>query len=439
MNKYELETNDRNMHATLNDDKLNNKEYINSMIRLISNIQDNATICIDGDWGVGKTFLIKQFEYLIKNYKKYSEMYQFNDFEEVKDSLFKIIDNNLIFYYNAWENDDNDDPFESIIYNILDVYPQFKDIVINKFNSEDFFKEVLNLLTKIVTNKLFNIDLNSENIDKIKSFEDLSREINTKEEKKKLFKELIDKILDGKRMILIIDELDRCNPIYATKVLETIKHFYNLKNVTIIVAVNNNELKNIISQQYGMNFNSYSYLNKFYDYIITVDSSRSLDYCKKYLNFSDTTYLPHDVFYAMVDKYKFTLRDCNRYRTLYDTAKDYIESEKNGFMYFNKKESTIVYSIILPIIFAFKIKDIDAYNECLNKETKKLKQTLMYLKEYFEKNERDGWLYEFIDIPYNMEKITDEYLYDKILEVYSKIFKINGFNKKFMSIIRVSL
>ena len=148
-----------------------------------------------------------------------------------------------------------------------------------------------------------------ENIDKIKTFEDLSKEINTKEEKKLLFKELINKILNDKRMILIIDELDRCNPFYATKMLETIKHFYNLKNVTVIIVTNNNELKNIISQQFGAKFNSYSYLNKFYDYIITVDSSRSLDYCKKFLNFSNDTYLPHDVFYAMLNKYKFTLRE----------------------------------------------------------------------------------------------------------------------------------
>lgn len=95
--------------------------------------------------------------------------------------------------------------------------PKFKDKVTSRFNSEEFLKEVLQLLTKIVSNKLFNIDFNSENIDKIKTFEDLSKEINTKEEKKLLFKELINKILNDKRMILIIDELDRCNHFMLLK------------------------------------------------------------------------------------------------------------------------------------------------------------------------------------------------------------------------------
>ena len=194
MNKYELEVDDLNIHNTLLEDKLNNKEYLSSIIRLIKNINDNEVICIDGEWGVGKTFLIKQFEYLINNYKKYNEIGQFKDFDEVKDDLTNIIDNNLVFYYNAWENDDHDNPFDSIIYNILNAYPKFKDKVTSRFNSEEFLKEVLQLLTKIVSNKLFNIDFNSENIDKIKTFEDLSKEINTKEEKKLLFKELINKI-----------------------------------------------------------------------------------------------------------------------------------------------------------------------------------------------------------------------------------------------------
>lgn len=183
MNKYELEVDDLNIHNTLLEDKLNNKEYLSSIIRLIKNINDNEVICIDGEWGVGKTFLIKQFEYLINNYKKYNEIGQFKDFDEVKDDLTNIIDNNLVFYYNAWENDDHDNPFDSIIYNILNAYPKFKDKVTSRFNSEEFLKEVLQLLTKIVSNKLFNIDFNSENIDKIKTFEDLSKEINTKEEK----------------------------------------------------------------------------------------------------------------------------------------------------------------------------------------------------------------------------------------------------------------
>lgn len=60
MKKYELEANDINIKNYLIDDKIGNQEYLSSIIRLISSIDDNEVICIDGDWGVGKTFLVKK-------------------------------------------------------------------------------------------------------------------------------------------------------------------------------------------------------------------------------------------------------------------------------------------------------------------------------------------------------------------------------------------
>ena len=58
MNKYELEVDDLNIHNTLLEDKLNNKEYLSSIIRLIKNINDNEVICIDGEWGLYDKYLI---------------------------------------------------------------------------------------------------------------------------------------------------------------------------------------------------------------------------------------------------------------------------------------------------------------------------------------------------------------------------------------------
>lgn len=439
MKKYELEANDINIHNSLIDDKLENKEYLSSLIRLISNIDDNEVICIDGYWGVGKTFLLKQLMYLIMHYKENNNQEQFKVVEAEKDVLINICDNNMVFYYNAWENDDHSDVLESIIYNILNCYPKYKNEVTSKFDKEETVKEVLNILTKIVSSKFFNIDLSAEKIDRIKTFNDLSDEINTYEERKSLFEKLVNKILSGKRMILIVDELDRCNPYYATKLLETIKHFYNLSNVTVIIASNNKELQNTIKKQYGQNFNAYIYLNRFYDYIMTIDNNRSIDYAKKYLEYRTESYLPHEVFYAMIEKYQFSLRDCNRYRVLYDTAVEYIENTDKRNFFFNKKENYCIYSIILPIIYAFKIKDIDAYNQCLNRQTKKLEEALYYLNDYFNKKGHGRWLLEFVEINKQNEEITDEEIITEISNTFNKVLNSGGIDKLFLRAIRVSL
>lgn len=438
MKKYELEANDINIHNSLIDDKIGNQEYLSSLIRLISNINDNEVICIDGDWGVGKTFLVKQLIYLIEHYNEDNNQGQFKLVEPERDILSNICNKNLVFYYNAWENDDHSDVLESIIYNILNEYPKYKSEISSKFDKTGAIKEVLNILTKIISSKFFNIDLSTEKIGKIKTFNDLSDEINTYEERKKLFNELINNILIDKRMILVIDELDRCNPNFATKVLEVIKH-YNLPNVTVIIVSNNNELQNTIKQQYGQSFNSYTYLNRFFDYTMTIDNSRSIVYAKKYLEFRAETYLPHDVFYAMSQKYKFSLRDCNRYRVLYDTAIDYIENDNKRNFFFNKKENCCVYSIILPIIYAFKVKDINAYNQCINGQTKKLEEALYYLNEYFNKNGHGRWLLDFVDINKKYEDITDDEIIKEISNIFIKIFNSEGIDKLFLKAIKVSI
>lgn len=439
MKKYELEANDINIHNSLIDDKIGNQEYLSSLIRLISNIDDNEVICIDGDWGVGKTFLVKQLIYLINHYNEDINQEQFKLVEPEKDILINICNNNLVFYYNAWENDDHSDVLESIIYNILNEYPKYKNEISSKFDKTEAIKEVLNILTKIVSSKLLNIDFSAEKIEKIKTFKDLSDEINTYEERKSLFEELVNKILVDKRMILVIDELDRCNPNFATKILEVIKHFYNLSNITVIIVSNNKELQNTIKQQYGQNFNSYTYLNRFFDYTMTIDNNRSIDYAKKYLEFRAETYLPHDVFYAMTQKYKFSLRDCNRYRVLYDTAVDYIENDNKRNFFFDKKENYCIYSIILPIIYAFKIKDINAYNQCINGQTKKLEEALYYLNDYFNKKGHGRWLLEFVDINKKYEDITDDEIINEISNTFIKVYNSGGIDKIFLKAIRVSI
>lgn len=439
MKKYELEANDINIHNSLIDDKIGNQEYLSSLIRLISNIDDNEVICIDGDWGVGKTFLVKQLIYLINHYNEDNNQEQFKLVEPEKDILINICNNNLVFYYNAWENDDHSDVLESIIYNILNEYPKYKNEVSSKFDKTEAIKEVLNILTKIVSSKLLNIDFSAEKIEKIKTFKDLSDEINTYEERKSLFEELVNKILVDKRMILVIDELDRCNPNFATKILEVIKHFYNLSNITVIIVSNNKELQNTIKQQYGQNFNSYTYLNRFFDYTMTIDNNRSIDYAKKYLEFRAETYLPHDVFYAMTQKYKFSLRDCNRYRVLYDTAVDYIENDNKRNFFFDKKENYCIYSIILPIIYAFKIKDINAYNQCINRQTKKLEEALYYLNDYFNKKGHGRLLLEFVDINKKYEDITDDEIINEISNTFIKVYNSGGIDKIFLKAIRVSI
>lgn len=66
-------------------------------------------------------------------------------------------------------------------------------------------------------------------------------------------------------LVVIIDELDRCRPDYAIRVLEEIKHFFDVPGLVFILAVHRGQLIESIKAIYGSSFESEKYLRRFFD------------------------------------------------------------------------------------------------------------------------------------------------------------------------------
>lgn len=67
-----------------------------------------------------------------------------------------------------------------------------------------------------------------------------------------------------KPLFVIIDELDRCRPDYAIKVLEEVKHLFDIPGVVFIIAMHGDQLEHSIAAVYGAKFEAKSYLNRFF-------------------------------------------------------------------------------------------------------------------------------------------------------------------------------
>jgi hypothetical protein len=67
----------------------------------------------------------------------------------------------------------------------------------------------------------------------------------------------------GKRLIIVVDELDRCRPDYALSVLEVIKHFFSVPRVHFVLGVNMTALGHMVKVRYGADVNSGDYLKRF--------------------------------------------------------------------------------------------------------------------------------------------------------------------------------
>ncbi len=67
-----------------------------------------------------------------------------------------------------------------------------------------------------------------------------------------------------RKIVFIVDELDRCRPDYALSMLEIIKHFFAVPNVHFVLGVNLGSLENSVRKRYGAQFlDASTYLQKF--------------------------------------------------------------------------------------------------------------------------------------------------------------------------------
>lgn len=107
---------------------------------------------------------------------------------------------------------------------------------------------------------------------------DLSK-LHLKDEMQKIKEALQKSVKKNGRVVLITDELDRCDPRFCVNLLETIKHFFDLDGLFTILSFSDKALLATLSNTYGSDFiknNSENYLTKFIDHrtkIYGIDNS----------------------------------------------------------------------------------------------------------------------------------------------------------------------
>ena len=74
----------------------------------------------------------------------------------------------------------------------------------------------------------------------------------------------------GGRLVVFIDELDRCRPDYALSVLEKVRHLFNVDGVVVVIAVNPEALNHAIATLHGPAGTAGRYLRRLIDHRITL-------------------------------------------------------------------------------------------------------------------------------------------------------------------------
>ena len=268
------------------------------------------------------------------------------DLEEAfaKSSLKNIhIENTYLpIYYNAWLYDYHNDPLISLLYVLVKECGKY---VSTTMDSESIVNKLLSLLSP------FSLSLPffqaSGDLGKVKEnfvSKDILEEIKTAEEIRGTIKQILDEIIkeSAQKLVIFIDELDRCKPGYTIEMLERIKHYFDDDRIIFIASLNKEQLVHTISKFYGNAFDSTGYLNKFFDINIYLPVIPQYLKTNNILQTNNEQYFLKHIVDELSEYYNLSLRDAIIFQqNMEATSKQYY----NDF-----SAQGCVISIFVPII-----------------------------------------------------------------------------------------
>ena len=246
-------------------DKIGREEIVNRICLLVDNLQKDQHFCLalDGEWGSGKSFVLDMVEEKLKQHREY-----------------------VIIKYDAWANSFYSDPLIAILSCLIEgVQEKLKEIKgykkarkeIAKEHSQHLLDELsqksgkLGTIASIVKaiiaiipkfQNTHSFEENS-NIADFKSYQQLLGEIKENLNTLTAYREYRGK---QNKLIILVDEIDRCLPDEQLKILERLHHLFDVKNCAVICAVNKTSISKTFAKTYDGD--GKQYLRKFFDYVV---------------------------------------------------------------------------------------------------------------------------------------------------------------------------
>jgi KAP family P-loop domain len=258
----EIPTND-----PFENDCLARRELEPPLTQFVTQAVGPFVLAIDGSWGSGKTTFLKMWQVKL---------------DEA---------GHLCLYLNAWKTDFVQDPLVAVVGELSIAIEEHPRNLLAKDNVEATIqkieektkliaKRLIPVGVRFLTHGLVNIEPAMEKIlaDLAgETTQDLIGDYNTGKSDIEGFRESLSSLAtaiqepnqDPVKIVIIIDELDRCRPTYAVQLLERIKHLFDVEGVVFVLGIDRKQLSHSIKALYGLKFDAAGYLKRFID----------IDYC----------------------------------------------------------------------------------------------------------------------------------------------------------------
>jgi len=342
--------------------QLDRKKYASILKTIVESYQEGCVLAINGKWGTGKTTFVQMWAQSLKE------------------------DNFHTLYFNAWENDFISDPLVGLLGELKKVSSEMKvkDALLSAINTAG--KIVLKAAPSIAKEVLKKyvgegiVDICSDSVEEGSSL--LKKEIENYENQKQCLRQFhidlskfVKEVCDQKPLVFIVDELDRCNPCYAVKVLERIKHFFNISKIVFVLSIDKQQLSNSIRGYYGSDLiDADEYLKRFIDIEYALpdpDVDKFTSYLYQYYDFN--------AFFGTVERAK-SLRLSDEKENLLEIAQALFKHKKLTLRQIEKIFSNTrlslkmfaynqeVYPELLFLLTYFRICESDFYEKICHRD-----------------------------------------------------------------------
>ncbi|WP_181243737.1 KAP family P-loop NTPase fold protein [Chamaesiphon polymorphus] len=239
---------------------MSRKELEPTLTQVVTWAVGSFVLAVDGSWGSGKTTFLNMWEV------KLNEA------------------GHLCLYLNAWKSDFVEDPLVAVVGELSIAIKKSRpdngnvDATIKKFEetAKSVLKRLITIGVKIATHGALDIDTASEKIlsdlagetaqDLIKDYCKGKSDIDDfREELSSLVAAIQKSDREPVKIVIIIDELDRCRPTYAVQLLERIKHLFDVEGIVFVLGIDREQLSHSIKALYGSEFDATGYLKRFID------------------------------------------------------------------------------------------------------------------------------------------------------------------------------
>lgn len=256
------------------EDKIGRDDIVSQLLSKIDNLPSNENKCVglNGEWGSGKSWIM-------------TELY-----EKIKDK-----NDYIVITYDAWKNNFYSDPLIAMLYCIHDTLEKYaqnqkgiskvtayriKQAV--KKTATDTCEKIFSSLFKKTIETLNKTDLGIIIAFAMEFIGEVIRQAKSSILDNKIFDEFKsyqkllddtifvlnkltepDKDLHTRKLVILVDELDRCMPNEQLLVLERLHHLFEVNNCIVIVAFNKKQVLETLKELYAVSDGNV-YLQKFF-------------------------------------------------------------------------------------------------------------------------------------------------------------------------------